>query len=38
MINHFLPQRWDLLALEEKVHAAGEAEIDASWQEYKNLS
>ncbi|GAB3515381.1 alpha-glucosidase/alpha-galactosidase [Photobacterium alginatilyticum] len=29
MINHFLPQRWDLLALEEKVHAAGEAEIDA---------
>ncbi|WP_299017618.1 alpha-glucosidase/alpha-galactosidase [uncultured Photobacterium sp.] len=29
MINHFLPQRWNLLALEEKVHAAGEAEIDA---------
>lgn len=29
MINHFLPQRWDLLALEEKVHAAGKAEIDA---------
>ncbi|MGF1868868.1 alpha-glucosidase/alpha-galactosidase [Photobacterium indicum] len=29
MINHFLPQRWDLLALEEKVHSAGEAEIDA---------
>ncbi|OAN12994.1 alpha-glucosidase/alpha-galactosidase [Photobacterium jeanii] len=29
MINHFLPLRWDLLALEEKVHAAGKAEIDA---------
>ncbi|PSW11390.1 alpha-galactosidase [Photobacterium sanctipauli] len=29
MINHFLPQRWDLLALEEKVHAAGKREIDA---------
>ncbi|MGF1692995.1 alpha-galactosidase [Photobacterium kagoshimensis] len=29
MINHFLPLRWNLLALEEKVHAAGNAEIDA---------
>lgn len=29
MINHFLPQRWDLLNLEEKVHAMGDAEIDA---------
>lgn len=29
MINTFLPQRWDLLNLEEKVHAAGNAEIDA---------
>ncbi|MGR5154294.1 alpha-galactosidase [Photobacterium swingsii] len=29
MINHFLPLRWNLLALEEKVHAAGKAEIDA---------
>ena len=27
MINHFLPQRWNLLALEEQVHAAGKAEI-----------
>lgn len=27
MINDFLPQRWDLLNLEEKVHAAGDAEI-----------
>ncbi|OZS44458.1 alpha-galactosidase [Photobacterium sanguinicancri] len=29
MINRFLPLRWNLLALEEKVHAAGKAEIDA---------
>ena len=29
MINHFLPLRWDLLNLEEKVHAAGDAEIEA---------
>jgi len=29
MINHFLPERWNLLALEEEVHAAGKAEIDA---------
>ncbi|MGF1735433.1 alpha-galactosidase [Photobacterium satsumensis] len=29
MINHFLPERWNLLALEEQVHAAGKAEIDA---------
>ncbi len=26
-INRFLPQRWNLLALEEKVHHAGQAEI-----------
>lgn len=26
-INRFLPQRWNLLALEEKVHQAGQAEI-----------
>lgn len=29
MIDRFLPQRWNLLALEEQVHAAGKAEIDA---------
>ncbi|BDM64899.1 alpha-glucosidase/alpha-galactosidase [Shewanella sp. NFH-SH190041] len=29
MINAFLPQRWNLLALEEQVRAAGEAEITA---------
>lgn len=29
MINQFLPNRWDLLALEEKVHAAGKLEVDA---------
>ncbi|XOO18325.1 alpha-glucosidase/alpha-galactosidase [Edwardsiella ictaluri] len=29
MIDRFLPQRWNLLALEEQVHAAGQAEIDA---------
>ncbi|ABZ76985.1 glycoside hydrolase family 4 [Shewanella halifaxensis HAW-EB4] len=29
MINEFLPNRWNLLALEEKVHAAGKLEVDA---------
>ena len=28
MINQFLPQRWNLLALEEKVHANARAEVE----------
>jgi len=28
MINRFLPRRWNLLALEEKVHTQANAEIE----------